>query len=300
MLPETSAKRARPVEHVPHRGNGSGKLARARGSGLWARQQRDVLTRTREEGAGGGPRTRPSLYLSVSDLARSEAFYDPVMQLLGFRKGDKAIGGDPHAHDFNRTLQLSLRPARAQSPHDPYAPGLHPLCLQLPTAADVDENRSAAARTRRCRQRGSPLARVQPGLLRNLLQRPRRHPPRARLPHPLPGTHGSSTGTSCGPFSTRGSNSGSGRAIPAECALPRGRSRSGRSRHATRSCERGCRATAPRAGQSDSSTRSTGSQTSVPPGAAYPCNRLLEGGPPEVVEAGARDAAEKVAQGAEF
>ena len=140
MLPETSAKRARPVEHVPHRGNGSGKLARARGSGLWARQQRDVLTRTREEGAGGGPRTRPSLYLSVSDLARSEAFYDPVMQLLGFRKGDKAIGGDPHAHDFKRTLQLSLRPARAQSPHDPYAPGLHPLCLQLPTAADVDEN----------------------------------------------------------------------------------------------------------------------------------------------------------------
>ena len=79
------------------------------------------------------------LYLSVSDLARSEAFYDPVMQLLGFRKGDKAIGGDPHAHYFNRTLQLSLRPARTRSPHDPYAPGLHHLCLQLPTPADVDE-----------------------------------------------------------------------------------------------------------------------------------------------------------------
>lgn len=78
------------------------------------------------------------VYLSVSDMARSERFYDRVMALLGFRKGDKPIGGDPHAHYFNRALQISIRPARSDGPHDPYAPGLHHLCLQVARDADVD------------------------------------------------------------------------------------------------------------------------------------------------------------------
>ena len=78
------------------------------------------------------------LYLSVSDMARSEPFYDAVMARLGFRKGDKPIAGEPHAHYFNRSLQLSIRPARSASPHDPYAPGLHHVCFQLATPADVD------------------------------------------------------------------------------------------------------------------------------------------------------------------
>jgi len=78
------------------------------------------------------------IYLTVSDMARSERFYDTVMRLLGFRKGDAAVGGDPHAHYFNRALQLSIRPARSRSAHDPYAPGLHHLCLQVPARADVD------------------------------------------------------------------------------------------------------------------------------------------------------------------
>jgi glyoxylase I family protein len=78
------------------------------------------------------------IYLTVSDLARAERFYDPVMQLLGFRKGDKAIAGEPHAHYFNRVLQLSIRPARSSRAHDPYAPGLHHVCLQVPAPEDVD------------------------------------------------------------------------------------------------------------------------------------------------------------------
>lgn len=82
------------------------------------------------------------IYLTVSDMVRSEQFYDQVMRLLGFRKGDKPIAGEPHAHYFNRSLQLTIRPARSASAHDPYAPGLHHLCLQLPDSADVD---SAAA-----------------------------------------------------------------------------------------------------------------------------------------------------------
>jgi len=83
------------------------------------------------------------IYLSVSDMRVSEPFYDRVMQLLGFLKGDKQIGGDPHAHYFNRVLQLSIRPAKSSAAHDAYAPGLHHLCLQLPTRADVDEAAAA-------------------------------------------------------------------------------------------------------------------------------------------------------------
>jgi len=78
------------------------------------------------------------VYLSVSDLRRSERFYDEVLALLGFRKGDKEIAGEPHVHYFNRALQISLRPARSAVRHDPYAPGLHHLCLQVAAPADVD------------------------------------------------------------------------------------------------------------------------------------------------------------------
>jgi catechol 2,3-dioxygenase-like lactoylglutathione lyase family enzyme/uncharacterized protein (DUF1330 family) len=79
------------------------------------------------------------VYLSVTDMARSEAFYDAVMQALGFHKGDKAIAGEPHAHYFNPFLQISLRPARSSEPHDSYRAGLHHLCLQAEGAPGVDE-----------------------------------------------------------------------------------------------------------------------------------------------------------------
>ena len=78
------------------------------------------------------------IYLAVSDMDRAERFYDQVMQVLGFRKGDKSIDGDVHAHYFNRSLQVSIRPARSRAFHDPYAPGLHHLCFQLGTREDVD------------------------------------------------------------------------------------------------------------------------------------------------------------------
>jgi len=78
------------------------------------------------------------VYLTVSDMARSERFYDEVMRMLGFHKGVEPIGGDPHVHYFNRVMQISIRPARSTAKHDPYAPGLHHLCLQLERPADVD------------------------------------------------------------------------------------------------------------------------------------------------------------------
>jgi glyoxylase I family protein len=85
------------------------------------------------------------IYLAVSDLARSEAFYDRVMRALGFKKGTAAIGNEPHCHYYNRSFAISIRPARRVSPHDPYAPGLHHLCMRAPDEAAVD----AAARALR-------------------------------------------------------------------------------------------------------------------------------------------------------
>jgi glyoxylase I family protein len=80
------------------------------------------------------------LYVTVADFARSEAFYDRLMQFLGFRKGDKVIAGEPHAHYFNRVLQYTIRPARGgRVGHDPYAPGLHHVCFQVADRPAVDE-----------------------------------------------------------------------------------------------------------------------------------------------------------------
>jgi catechol 2,3-dioxygenase-like lactoylglutathione lyase family enzyme len=78
-------------------------------------------------------------YLAVSDLARAKRFYDAVLGALEFRSAESPIGGDPHVHYWNRALQLSIRPARAGgTAHDPYAPGLHHLCLQVRSPAAVD------------------------------------------------------------------------------------------------------------------------------------------------------------------
>jgi glyoxylase I family protein len=79
------------------------------------------------------------IYISVSDLPRAEAFYDQVMPILGFRKNAFTIDGDPHIQYFNRHFGYVLRPAKAKSPHDPYAPGLHHLCIRVDAAADVGE-----------------------------------------------------------------------------------------------------------------------------------------------------------------
>ncbi|MBI3372419.1 MAG: VOC family protein [Betaproteobacteria bacterium] len=78
------------------------------------------------------------IYISVSDLDSSEAFYDRVMlQALGFRKNRFVIGGDPHVQYFNRHFGYVLRPAREETKHDSYALGLHHFCLRVESIADV-------------------------------------------------------------------------------------------------------------------------------------------------------------------
>ncbi|MBI3675372.1 MAG: VOC family protein, partial [Proteobacteria bacterium] len=78
------------------------------------------------------------LYLTVADVARSEPFYDAVFGLLDFRKTDTTIACDPHRHYFNRVMQISIRQAKSNAQHDPYAPGLHHLCLRARSREDVD------------------------------------------------------------------------------------------------------------------------------------------------------------------
>lgn len=78
------------------------------------------------------------IYIAVTDLDRSETFYDRVfIQALGFRKNTFILGGDSHIQYFNRHFGYVLRPARSRSTHDSYAPGLHHLCLRVDSVADV-------------------------------------------------------------------------------------------------------------------------------------------------------------------
>jgi glyoxylase I family protein len=85
------------------------------------------------------------IYIAVSDLARSETFYDAVMiEPLGFKKNRFELAGDPHVQYFNRHFGYVLRPAR-QGTFDAYSPGLHHFCLRVETIEDVHD---VAARLR--------------------------------------------------------------------------------------------------------------------------------------------------------
>ena len=80
------------------------------------------------------------IYLTVSDLARSRAFYDVVLhEVLGFEPGEPfSLDGEAHVHYYNHLFGVVLRVARQAMPHDPYAPGLHHLCLRVEGAEEVE------------------------------------------------------------------------------------------------------------------------------------------------------------------
>lgn len=77
------------------------------------------------------------IYITVSNLAASEIFYDVVMNILGFRKNQFNLDGEEHVQYFNRHFGYVLRPARATDTHNPYTPGLHHLCLRVENENDV-------------------------------------------------------------------------------------------------------------------------------------------------------------------
>jgi catechol 2,3-dioxygenase-like lactoylglutathione lyase family enzyme len=80
------------------------------------------------------------IYLTVAEPGRSEVFYDRVLvDILGFRKNAFQLNGEPHVNYYNRHFGIVLRPARSGAAgHDPYAPGLHHLCLRVDSRDDVD------------------------------------------------------------------------------------------------------------------------------------------------------------------
>ncbi len=78
------------------------------------------------------------IYITVSDLTDSEAFYDLVLcDTLSFRKSKFSLEGEPHVQYFNRHFGFVLRPARDIAAHNPYAAGLHHFCFRVESTADV-------------------------------------------------------------------------------------------------------------------------------------------------------------------
>ena len=79
------------------------------------------------------------VFVAVRDMAASREFYDRVMPVLGFRRGEGEMGGDPHVFYHGRRLVYALRPAKEDTAdHDPYAPGLHHLCFRVVDEEAVD------------------------------------------------------------------------------------------------------------------------------------------------------------------
>jgi catechol 2,3-dioxygenase-like lactoylglutathione lyase family enzyme len=78
------------------------------------------------------------VYIAVSDLAASEAFYDQVLQqILGFRKISFQLDGEPHIQYFNRHFGYVIRPAKTSVPVASCAPGLHHFCLRVESIEEV-------------------------------------------------------------------------------------------------------------------------------------------------------------------
>jgi glyoxylase I family protein len=80
------------------------------------------------------------IYLTVTDMARAEAFYDRVMiEVLGHRKNTFGIHGDSHIQYYNRHFGFVLRPARTDRAHDSYSAGLHHFCLRVDSIHEVKQ-----------------------------------------------------------------------------------------------------------------------------------------------------------------
>lgn len=78
------------------------------------------------------------IFIAVSDLDRSEIFYDLVLlDVLGFRKNKFMLGDEPHVQYFNRHFGYVLRPSCTQTARVSDAPGLHHFCLRVDSADEV-------------------------------------------------------------------------------------------------------------------------------------------------------------------
>ena len=79
------------------------------------------------------------IYITVSDLERSTIFYDPLMEVLGFRKKKFTLNNDEHIQYFNRYFGYVIRPAHSNGRYNSSAPGMHHFCLRVESKDDVQE-----------------------------------------------------------------------------------------------------------------------------------------------------------------
>lgn len=79
------------------------------------------------------------IYITVSDLEKSEKFYDILMKVLEFRKNEFELDDEKHIQYYNRHFGYVLRPASSSIPHSPCTPGLHHFCFRVESKKDVEE-----------------------------------------------------------------------------------------------------------------------------------------------------------------
>ena len=97
-----------------------------------------------ERAAGNAAGSLNHLRLSVRDPAASEAFYDPLLSLLGYIQIPRHDGGvawerrDPAAGAQWLILTPVAAEHRDAAPHDLTAPGLHHLALNAADRRQVD------------------------------------------------------------------------------------------------------------------------------------------------------------------
>ena len=80
--------------------------------------------------------------LTVSDLARSRTFYEPVMRYLGYevtRETPRAVVYSQAERYANTSVRLyATKPESRGKRHDRYAPGVHHLAFDAESREDVD------------------------------------------------------------------------------------------------------------------------------------------------------------------
>jgi glyoxylase I family protein len=80
--------------------------------------------------------------LTVSDMARSRTFYEPVMRYLGYELAGETpseVLFSPADGCTNTSVRLyAAKPGSRGKPHDRYAPGLHHLAFDAESREDVD------------------------------------------------------------------------------------------------------------------------------------------------------------------
>jgi glyoxylase I family protein len=80
------------------------------------------------------------LDLTVSDLVRSTRFYDAVLSHLGYGRSFEYEGDVPNwvLRAGEVMVSIGLHPAKVDTPHNRYAPGLHHLALQATSRSEVE------------------------------------------------------------------------------------------------------------------------------------------------------------------